>query len=466
MEEATEICKLRLFLKLAAQVEPDPKKDNFGIEPLPDIDFNIRAGNTLGRLCDRGADGEGRHGTARTQKTPGRAIQSKAAAIAKLFEDFQKSQRPGRGGWLHGGRRRDLRERLHDPAGRIGQIPGQQYGKVGKESLAAWRKSAQPFHWFIEFYSVMSSGGFDVIIGNPPYVEYSKVRGSYDVSAFQSTSSGNLYGLILERSYKLIAANGFSGLIVPLSLSISKRAGELRKVSQHNVWITCFDMRPSSLFEGVAQRLCILLSAGAAEKVRTLSTGGYRRWTSLERPFLMQMVIFTTTTLRQPSLESIPKFSTTLDYSIRDKVQGTSLNTLVDKDASPIYVHRIVRYFVKALDFVPLFVEDDGVIGKSDDYKEFHFSDDEKDSITSLLNSSLFYWFWRSYCDGFHCGYNDVFMTKYKSPPSIEVKQALGILQNKLMRSLRHSSAEKKIAVKTRTIRYQEFYPKLAKSII
>ncbi len=47
MEEAVEICKLRLFLKLAAQVEPDAAKDNLGIEPLPDIDFNIRAGNTL-----------------------------------------------------------------------------------------------------------------------------------------------------------------------------------------------------------------------------------------------------------------------------------------------------------------------------------------------------------------------------------------------------------------------------------
>ena len=47
MEEAVEICKLRLFLKLAAQVEPDHAKDNLGIEPLPDIDFNIRAGNTL-----------------------------------------------------------------------------------------------------------------------------------------------------------------------------------------------------------------------------------------------------------------------------------------------------------------------------------------------------------------------------------------------------------------------------------
>jgi hypothetical protein len=47
MEEAVEICKLRLFLKLAAQVDPDQRLENLGIEPLPDIDFNIRAGNTL-----------------------------------------------------------------------------------------------------------------------------------------------------------------------------------------------------------------------------------------------------------------------------------------------------------------------------------------------------------------------------------------------------------------------------------
>src|SRR5207244_1143619 len=42
MEEAVEICKLRLFLKLVAQVDSADQ-----IEPLPDIDFNIRAGNTL-----------------------------------------------------------------------------------------------------------------------------------------------------------------------------------------------------------------------------------------------------------------------------------------------------------------------------------------------------------------------------------------------------------------------------------
>ena len=39
MEEAVEICKLRLFLKLVAQLETYEQ-----IEPLPDIDFNVRCG--------------------------------------------------------------------------------------------------------------------------------------------------------------------------------------------------------------------------------------------------------------------------------------------------------------------------------------------------------------------------------------------------------------------------------------
>ena len=42
MEEAVEICKLRLFLKLVAHLERYEQ-----IEPLPDIDFNVRTGNTL-----------------------------------------------------------------------------------------------------------------------------------------------------------------------------------------------------------------------------------------------------------------------------------------------------------------------------------------------------------------------------------------------------------------------------------
>lgn len=47
MVEATEIAKLRLFLKMVAVVEVDKRDPNLGLDPLPDIDFNIRCENTL-----------------------------------------------------------------------------------------------------------------------------------------------------------------------------------------------------------------------------------------------------------------------------------------------------------------------------------------------------------------------------------------------------------------------------------
>ena len=47
MHEATEIARLRLFLKMVAAVDVDPNDENLGLDPLPDIDFNIRCGNTL-----------------------------------------------------------------------------------------------------------------------------------------------------------------------------------------------------------------------------------------------------------------------------------------------------------------------------------------------------------------------------------------------------------------------------------
>ncbi|MDE5923982.1 MAG: SAM-dependent methyltransferase, partial [Muribaculaceae bacterium] len=47
MVEATEIAKLRLFLKMVAVVDVERRAENLGLDPLPDIDFNIRCGNTL-----------------------------------------------------------------------------------------------------------------------------------------------------------------------------------------------------------------------------------------------------------------------------------------------------------------------------------------------------------------------------------------------------------------------------------
>ena len=94
MEEAVEISKLRLFLKLAAQVEPDDADPNLGIEPLPDIDFNIRAGNCLVGYATR-AELEASAASDLLLKEEVKAVLEAAEDAASLYERFLECQVEG-----------------------------------------------------------------------------------------------------------------------------------------------------------------------------------------------------------------------------------------------------------------------------------------------------------------------------------------------------------------------------------
>jgi Eco57I restriction-modification methylase len=473
MAEAVEIAKLRLFLKLVSQVD---RVEN--IEPLPDIDFNIQAGNTLVGFAtyeevERAVRSVRQNGAVQYRMMldddPMVAIEEKARDVDRLYRRFREQQTE-LGGEVTAADKRALRERLDALDEELDRYLAREYG-VDVEmpmDLALWRRSHQPFHWFVEFYGTMRQGGFDVIIGNPPYVEYSKVREDYQVQeTYRTLSCGNLYAFVLERAFHLTASDGFSGSIVPLSLVCTKRMEDLRSfVCRHPCWISCFDMRPSSLFEGIAQRLCILLSTESTERSGSVFTGGYRRWFTAERPALIQQTAYTLSTPNRAVSSIIPKVSSELELTLLERIRGVSLGLLCDRSATPVYVHRIVRYFVKALDFIPLFVEPSGTSGKSADYKEFRFLKPEQRAILALLNSSLFYWFWRTHSDGFHCGYGDVYRMPYKKEMSNEVREALSHLQVELMDGLRESSAEKAVTTKAGRIRYQEFSQKPTKPVI
>ncbi len=228
MEEAVEICKLRLFLKLAAQVDPHPDKDNLGIEPLPDIDFNIRAGNTLVGYAT--ADEVRRCMT--SEKTTGKdqmkllvmgekdayaAFEDKLKIADAAFRSF-RLQQTELGGVVTAQDKADLKAKLNVLEDELNRYLAGEYGvKVSdKAAYTKWVKSHQPLHWFIQFYGILASGGFDVIIGNPPYVEMSKVN-EYRITNYKTLDSGNLYALCVERSGVLLCGAGYMGVIVPLS---------------------------------------------------------------------------------------------------------------------------------------------------------------------------------------------------------------------------------------------------------
>lgn len=478
MEEAVEICKLRLFLKLVAQVE---KADQ--IEPLPDIDFNIRTGNTLVGYVTLDEVRK-----ARAAETSGRAkqrllmdddadeeirrIEEDARAVQAAVEHFREQQTT-HGGLVTAKDKAELRRRLAELDGKLNLYLAGEYGIVIKSKtsgdLEKWKSSHQPFHWFVDFNGIMSRGGFDVVIGNPPYVEYSKVRGSYTVRGFKTIECGNLFALAMERSYGIASSVGRLGLIVPLSLACTDRMHTARsELLRGTVWLPCFDIRPSSLFEGVAQRLAIVLQHNkrSTDSGCRLFTGGYRRWSVEEREHLMALTNFVEASFNETSLP-IAKISGFEEADILAKIRRHKSITVRQSDsAEPIYLHRICRYFIKALNFVPYFKNAEGIKGKSEDYKPFGFKDDAKESVVCFLNSTLFYWLWRSHGDGFHCGYGDVYQSPFPDSIPSDKAQQLSALCDRLMHALQENSVRKTIRTRKGEITYQEFSPTPTKPIL
>ena len=228
MEEAVEICKLRLFLKLAAQADAVDE-----LEPLPDIDFNIRAGNTLVGFTSldavRQAITTEPDGQRRTLFDQERAVLNRIeedAEIASQAFDRFREQQTALGGEVTAADKSDLRQRLEGLGGELDRYLATEYGIDPADPTAyeRWRSSHQLFHWFVEFHGIMRDGGFDVVIGNPPYVEYSKViTKRYTIKGYETESCGNLYAFVMERNTGLNGITGRSGMIVPHSAICTDR---------------------------------------------------------------------------------------------------------------------------------------------------------------------------------------------------------------------------------------------------
>ena len=260
MEEAVEICKLRLFLKLVAQLESYKQ-----IEPLPDVDFNVRAGNTLVGFTTRKqiqdafvttSDGQRRmlyaQDTAKLKR-----IEEDAEIADRAFLQFRQMQTEHHmNASKFAATKVELRKRLNDLRDELDQYLAGDYDVKASDKTvyAKWRTSHQPFHWFVEFYGIMHDGGFDVIIGNPPWKEYSAVKKTYAIRGYETEKCGNLYGFCTERSLNLTRAGGIFSFIVQLPFVCSSRMNSLRSFLRERTaysYVVPFDDRPGKLFEGL-----------------------------------------------------------------------------------------------------------------------------------------------------------------------------------------------------------------------
>ena len=116
-----------------------------------------------------------------------------------------------------------LRRRLTELGSQLDRFLANDYGvKVDEdvtscETFKKWKSNCKPFHWVVEFYGIISEGGFDVVVGNPPYVKVQKSKISTQSKAIPQKMSRYLCmddGAINQPD----SNSGSYGMIVPLSL--------------------------------------------------------------------------------------------------------------------------------------------------------------------------------------------------------------------------------------------------------
>ena len=278
MHEAPEIAKLRLFLKLAAQIE---RVDD--LEPLPDLDFNIKCGNLLVGIADA-EDAAERLGGGRLDLGGEVAeMETLAAEMGEAYDRFvdEQSQAPGVDATAAkqalAARFDHARQRCHELLHSI----------RGTTPIEKWVESHQPFHWFVEFPSVWRNGGFDVVIGNPPYIKKRLVT-DYTWVGYKTEKCPDLYAVCMERATTLLNNHGRFAMIVMHSLCFSRHFMQLRQHIDRefgSYWVSSYSRIPDALFGGSVRVRNSILIAHSSEEQRQAMTP-CMRWTASARSHL------------------------------------------------------------------------------------------------------------------------------------------------------------------------------------
>lgn len=100
-----------------------------------------------------------------------------------------------------------------------------------------WRDK-KPFSWVEEFPSAAKQGGFDVIIGNPPYVRNrdlaDKDKLFFGEKYFSASGQYDIYQLFFEKSINLLKEDGFLGFITSNKYAIADYGKKLREFILNN----------------------------------------------------------------------------------------------------------------------------------------------------------------------------------------------------------------------------------------
>jgi adenine-specific DNA-methyltransferase len=198
---ATQIAKMRFFIALIVDQKPDPSQPNSGIRPLPNLEIRFVAADTLKRI----------HKTHKNLQIDNEQIHRLKEQIRQVRSQHFTARTPETKAKL---RQRDaeLRQALAHELAHIG-LPNDT-----ANMLAQWdpydQNASAPF--FDPEWMFGIRDGFDIVIGNPPYIQLQKAydakRKYADLYIGEGYTTfdrrGDIYCLFYERGMELLRPNG------------------------------------------------------------------------------------------------------------------------------------------------------------------------------------------------------------------------------------------------------------------
>ncbi len=290
-------------------------------------------------------------------------------------------------------------------------------------------------------------GNYDIIVGNPPYIEYGKYEGTI------VNDYGNVYADVMKNVSTMLNPNGVLALVVPLSYISTARMGSIREYVHSQTGkqlLLNFADRPDCLFSGVHQKLTIVM-AQKTRDIKGIYTSKYNHWYKTERETL-----FSNLTLEKIHVVDNrywPKLGDSIGAAIYEKIlsyRGENILSLnKGSNKGRLYINLRACFWMK------VFSKD----MKSNSYKEYQIDKTKLPFVYCLLNSSLFFLIWTIVSDGWHITNKE--LSFIKIPNRIPKQKKWSTLFGKLENQLETT----KEYVGTKQVDY-EYKHKLCKDII
>lgn len=348
---AVEICKLRFWLSLV--VDED---DFHNIKPLPNLDYKVVCGDSL-----LGID--------------------KNLFNKQLFSELEKLK-PEYFNETDPNKKQNLKNDID-------------------KLIFLITNGKREFDFNVYFSEVFHrKGGFDVVLGNPPYGDImDKFQKDFVSKNYKFSLTSDISIPFVERGVEILKRGGYLTYIITFAITFNKDFSKVRSLLRNSfreVYIYSFDRDKCRIFESMTQSVSILkaLCKGSEEKLGIYTSRMFRDTPdiyNIEVSSADEFLLPINTNYSYP--HRLPKLGESINVQILRKILKlpSKVRDIISKSGKDIWIRTSGNYWYNAWYKEPY---------KSSKIKNIKIKREYSDFLILLMNSSLFYFWLRIFGDG------------------------------------------------------------------